>query len=53
MNISVKSSHRIVVAELHCAGHKSLNIIKEMDYDASTVDGRLKYQSLYQHSSKF
>ena len=38
MKISVKSSRRIVVAELHCAGHKSLGIIKEMGYDAGTVD---------------
>ena len=38
MKISVKSSCRIVVAELHHAGYKSSGIIKETGYDANTVD---------------
>ena len=38
MNISVVSSRRILVAELHCTKNKSLGIIKEMGYDASIVD---------------
>ena len=38
MNISVESSRRIVVAELHRAEHKSSGIIKETGCDASIVD---------------
>ena len=37
MKISVESSHRMIIAELHHIGHKSSGIIKETGYAARTV----------------
>ena len=44
MIISVELSHKMVIAELHHARHKSLGIIKETGYAAKT--GYLTVKSL-------